>query len=139
MHDEPEPRAERNREKRKKLARTSQRKGWEGASFSHLPPPLMSSKVFEPKSIQELVDRIHPDQKLDPAAELVILSKRISDLASDRYVVWQILLEIAEEFVDDVARKSCELAKHRKSKILDVQDVQLHLGVSLLRGVKNKR
>mmetsp|Transcript_20896 Transcript_20896/g.29285 ORF Transcript_20896/g.29285 Transcript_20896/m.29285 type:complete len:138 (+) Transcript_20896:95-508(+) len=66
------------------------------------------ARIFEPKRLQELVDRYHPGEKLDPAVEML-------------------LLEIAEEFVDEVARRSCELAKHRKSKKLDIQDVQLHL------------
>ncbi|GAB5357289.1 hypothetical protein AAMO2058_000361600 [Amorphochlora amoebiformis] len=68
----------------------------------------MSSRIFEPRRLQELVDRYHPDEKLEPAVEML-------------------LLEIAEEFIDEVARRSCELAKHRRSKKLDIQDVQLHL------------
>mmetsp|Transcript_5455 Transcript_5455/g.8063 ORF Transcript_5455/g.8063 Transcript_5455/m.8063 type:complete len:135 (-) Transcript_5455:193-597(-) len=66
------------------------------------------SRIFEPTRLKDLVDRYHPGEKLEPA-------------------VVQLLLEIAEEFIDDVARRSCELAKHRKSKKLEVQDVQLHL------------
>jgi transcription initiation factor TFIID subunit TAF12 len=37
------------------------------------------------------------------------------------------LLQLADNFITDVATMSSKLAKHRGSKILDVQDVVLHL------------
>ena len=44
--------------------------------------------------------------------------------------VSQLLLEMADDFIEDVATFGCMLAKHRGSDTLDVQDVQLHLGMS---------
>lgn len=40
----------------------------------------------------------------------------------------QVLMQIADEFIESVVTSSCKIAKHRKSSSLDVKDVQLHLG-----------
>ncbi|KAJ9058295.1 Transcription initiation factor TFIID subunit 12 [Entomophthora muscae] len=60
------------------------------------------------RRLQELVTKIDPSERLDPEAE-------------------EILLEIADEFIESVTQSACRLAKHRKSQTLDVKDVQLHL------------
>ena len=39
----------------------------------------------------------------------------------------QILLQIADDFIDNVITSSCQIAKHRKSNILETKDVQFHL------------
>ncbi len=39
-----------------------------------------------------------------------------------------ILVKIAEDFVSKAAGASADLARHRKSKTLEADDVQLHLG-----------
>lgn len=68
--------------------------------------PLMS----RPK-IRELANMSSSGEKIDPNVE-------------------GILVKIAEDFISKVTQSSADLARHRKSKILDVEDVQLHLGNS---------
>ena len=45
------------------------------------------------------------------------------------YFCCQVLMQIADDFIESVVTASCKIAKHRKSSSLDVKDVQLHLGL----------
>ena len=45
----------------------------------------------------------------------------------------QMLLQIADDFIESVVTAACQLARHRKSNTLEVKDVQLHLGEPLPR------
>ena len=38
------------------------------------------------------------------------------------------MLQIADDFIDNVVTAACQLAKHRHSHTVEVKDVQLHLG-----------
>ena len=45
--------------------------------------------------------------------------------------VEELLLQIADDFIESTVNASCQLAKHRQAQSLDVTDVQMHLGVYL--------
>lgn len=42
--------------------------------------------------------------------------------------VEELLLQIADDFIESTVNASCQLAKHRQATSLDVSDVQMHLG-----------
>lgn len=58
--------------------------------------------------LQDLVNEVDPDQQLDEDVE-------------------EVLLEIADEFIENVVSSACAIAKHRNSNSLEVDDVKLYL------------
>eukprot|EP00742_Colponemidia_sp_Colp-10_P010026 GILJ01010978.1.p1 GENE.GILJ01010978.1~~GILJ01010978.1.p1 ORF type:complete len:117 (-),score=17.83 GILJ01010978.1:129-479(-) len=68
----------------------------------------MSQELISRRRLQELVQQIDPREKLDPEVE-------------------ELLLDLANDFIDNVARTSSSLAQHRKSETLEVKDVKFNL------------
>eukprot|EP00281_Chroomonas_sp_CCMP1168_P028311 CAMPEP_0206248448 /NCGR_PEP_ID=MMETSP0047_2-20121206/20377_1 /ASSEMBLY_ACC=CAM_ASM_000192 /TAXON_ID=195065 /ORGANISM="Chroomonas mesostigmatica_cf, Strain CCMP1168" /LENGTH=153 /DNA_ID=CAMNT_0053674097 /DNA_START=33 /DNA_END=491 /DNA_ORIENTATION=+ len=84
------------------LARSQQQAAAEQAASG------ASQGVLAKRKIAELVEQVSPGDKVDPEVE-------------------EVLLEIAEDFVENVTNFACLLAKHRNSSTLEVQDLRLHL------------
>ncbi|KAL8220718.1 UNVERIFIED_CONTAM: hypothetical protein K2H54_053200 [Gekko kuhli] len=68
-----------------------------------------SSQILTKKKLQDLVREVDPNEQLDEDVE-------------------EMLLQIADDFIESVVTAACQLARHRKSNTLEVKDVQLHLG-----------
>lgn len=59
--------------------------------------------------LQELVREVDPTEQLDEEVE-------------------ELLLQLADDFIDTTMNAACLLAKHRHVPTVEVKDVQLHLG-----------
>lgn len=68
-------------------------------------PPVV---VLNKQRLQELINEIDPCEQLDEEAE-------------------EMILQMADDFIETLVTSSCQIAKHRGSKSLEVRDVQLVL------------
>jgi transcription initiation factor TFIID subunit TAF12 len=66
------------------------------------------TRLLSKRKLQDLVKSIDPEERLEPDAE-------------------ELLMEVADEFIDSVLQQSCKIARHRRGQMLEVRDVQLHL------------
>jgi len=66
------------------------------------------ARLLSKRKLQDLVKSIDPDERLEPDVE-------------------ELLMEVADEFIDSVLQQSCKIARHRRGQMLEVRDVQLHL------------
>lgn len=58
--------------------------------------------------LQDLVNEVDPDEQLDEDVE-------------------EVLLDLADGFIENVVSSACAIAKHRNSTSLEVEDVKLYL------------
>lgn len=81
------------------------------------------------RTIQDLVASVDPNVRIEPEVEDVS--------AAASLCAWlirpELLLSIADEFIDSVTNFACRLAKHRHGDTLEVRDLQLHLGELRIR------
>nr|CAG4646693.1 EOG090X0HZC [Macrothrix elegans] len=66
------------------------------------------NQVLTRGRLQDLVREVDPNEQLDEEVE-------------------ELLLQIADDFIESTVSASCQLAKHRQATSLDVTDVQMHL------------
>ena len=89
------------------------------------------------RSIQDLALSMDPNIKIEPEVEDVrhllysILTFQCFTRSFPSHPI-QLLLDIADEFIDSVTNFGCRLAKHRGGDTLEVRDLQLHLGAWLV-------
>ncbi|MCO5597988.1 hypothetical protein L7F22_052077 [Adiantum nelumboides] len=79
-----------------------------GGQASSEAAPSNDGRLLTKRKVQELVAEIDGNERLEGDVE-------------------DLLLEVADEFVESVTQFACRLAKHRKGDRLEVRDVQLHL------------
>nr|CAG4644437.1 EOG090X0HZC [Lepidurus arcticus] len=81
-----------------------------GSNFSteNTASKQVDNLVLSRHRLQELVREVDPNEQLDEDVE-------------------EMLLQIADDFIESTVSAACMIAKHRKGNVLDVRDVQLHL------------
>uniref|UniRef100_A0ABD2WRN6 Transcription initiation factor TFIID subunit 12 n=1 Tax=Trichogramma kaykai TaxID=54128 RepID=A0ABD2WRN6_9HYME len=72
--------------------------------------PAEHSQFITKKRLQNLVKEVDPSEQLDEEVE-------------------EMLLQLADDFVETTISAACLLAKHRHANTVEVKDVQLHLGI----------
>lgn len=71
-------------------------------------PHDVQTQILTRPRLQDLVREVDPTEQLDEEVE-------------------ELLLQMADDFVESTVGAACLLAKHRKASTVDVKDVQLHL------------
>ncbi|CAB0017650.1 unnamed protein product [Nesidiocoris tenuis] len=73
-----------------------------------LPQEPSPTQILTRARMQDLVREVDPNEQLDDDVE-------------------EILLQMADDFVESAITNACLLAKHRKASTVEVKDLQLHL------------
>jgi len=70
--------------------------------------PMQSVQVLNRKKVQDLLREIDPRETMDDDVE-------------------ELLLQVADDFIENIVTNASKLAKHRKSNTIEAKDIQLHL------------
>ncbi|XP_058962502.1 uncharacterized protein [Pocillopora verrucosa] len=104
-----------------------------GGHVTNIAPAPISAAVSKGISTQAAGTALRGDSS-SPAPNQVLTKRRLQDLLHEIDPreqmdddVEDLLLQIADDFIESVVTASCQIAKHRKSNTLEVRDVQLHL------------
>lgn len=105
-----------------------------GGHVTNIAPAPISAAVSKGISTQAAGTALRGDSSSSPAPNQVLTKRRLQDLLHEIDPreqmdddVEDLLLQIADDFIESVVTASCQIAKHRKSNTLEVRDVQLHL------------
>ncbi|GBG66857.1 hypothetical protein CBR_g70734 [Chara braunii] len=82
--------------------------GGQGVAATPQSDDASQAEILGKRSIQELLAQIEPCERLDLDVE-------------------DVLLEIADDFIETTTTFACALARHRKSTMLEAKDIFLHL------------
>ncbi|KAH9494669.1 Transcription initiation factor TFIID subunit 12 [Bulinus truncatus] len=78
------------------------------ATSSNSSQGATGSGVLDKARLRDLVKEVDPLEQMDDDVE-------------------DVLLQVADDFIENVVAASCQLAKHRRSNTLEAKDVQLYL------------
>ena len=98
------------------------------------PPRPAVSSLSVAGVLQELAKQADPNLTLDTEAQQATFRPRCTRSLHARSPhpraadAAQVLQDIAEDFVENVAAFACELVKHRAGETLEVKDLQLAIG-----------
>ncbi|KAH6570557.1 hypothetical protein BASA60_007664 [Batrachochytrium salamandrivorans] len=96
------------------------RPGFISQPSDSIPADMSAQPLLSKEALRTLMRQVDAEQKLDVDVEDVgyhFASRRLGDL----------LLDVANDFVQKVAQASCQLAKHRHATALELKDAQIHL------------
>lgn len=94
------------------LASTLAARGIAQIASPPVQPAFVPEKVFNKRKISELIKNLMPDE-----VDEIVVENEVEELVGD----------LVEEFVDNVAMFASRLAKHRKSTHIETKDVHVHL------------
>ncbi|KAJ9098344.1 hypothetical protein QFC19_006468 [Naganishia cerealis] len=89
---------------------------------------VSSSPKTSKRKLADLAEAFYPEVNISEAAEDVSDQFVFQEESRLNFVLQQVLLELADEFIDTCIEFGCRLARHRKARKLEVQDIQFYLG-----------
>eukprot|EP00158_Paraphelidium_tribonemae_P007748 Partr_v1_DN28350_c1_g1_i2_m79263 putative TAF12 RNA polymerase II, TATA box binding protein (TBP)-associated factor len=70
-------------------------------------------QILTRKKLKELLEQVDPHEAMEAEVE-------------------NLLLDLSDDFICNVTRSACQMARHRQSEQLEIKDLQLVLGIPFL-------